>query len=225
MLSVRPRSAAVVGLALTLLAASPARAGLPIILPQDATWQYVNATAETTVPLVSPLWFHPDFDDSAWFSGKTPFANAQSIGDFGNATGPQTPDVPRIDPATPWAEGYRPYVRTTFTLDAPTDLTLWLAVDNGVDQMYLNGILVAPPVNAEGAAYRWEHVFDIPAPFTRTGENTLAIQLEDHGVLTGFVTVITADDDADNPIIPEPATGTLATLALSTLLLRRHPRR
>jgi hypothetical protein len=43
-------------------------------------------------------------------------------------------------------------------LAVPTNLTLWLAVDNGVEGFYINGVLGTASVNAEGTANRWEHV-------------------------------------------------------------------
>jgi len=220
------------GLGTSCLApSSAAGAGLPIYVQQDATFRYVNATAATTVDSVPSNWFTPGFDDSSWFTGQGPFANSASISDLANASGPETPDVPLIPANTQWDTNLDPYLRTHFTLPAPTALTLWLAVDNGVNGFFFNGVQGTAAINAEGAAFRWEHVFDIPAEYTLAGDNLLAFQLEDHGQLTGFDLVLTADDSAVNPTFttneppspqpqnPPPSTVPLPAAAWSGLAM------
>jgi hypothetical protein len=210
----------VTGLSLCLL--GEASGGLPIHLPQNASYQYINATAATSIGAPPANWFEPAFVPSGWFSGAAPFANSASIHDLANATGPDTPDVPLIPHATTWDEHFDPYLRTAFTLSAPKDLTLWLAVDNGVESIYLNGYLGSTVINFEGEAFRWEHVIDIPSFYTQAGTNTLALQLEDHGSLTGFALVITDDDPPENPKFPEPtAVATLGCLGMLLTLRRR----
>jgi hypothetical protein len=180
-------------------------------------------------------WFMPGFDDSSWFSGQAPFGNSFG-GSMGNTTGPQTPNSPVFPSGVAWSTNLGPYVRTTFTLPSQMNLTLWLAVDNGIFGAYLNGVQATASVNAEGTANRWEHVFDIPAAYTYAGLNTLALQLEDHGGGTGFALIITADDNAQNPVfttnsppppqsVPEPgAFGVLASGALALAGLRSRRR-
>jgi hypothetical protein len=225
-------------LLLTFLCAfAPLQASaLTIYLPENATYRYFNASG--TVQQIPANWFLPGFDDSAWSSAPAPFANVASgaIVNSGNSTAPYAPDPqPTFTPSLIWAANYDPLVRTTFTLAAPTDLTLWLAVDNGVGPfpaqagvpgMFLNGVGATASVNAEGVASRWEHIFDVPAVYTLAGTNTLAIQLEDHGILTGFALVITADDPTVRPIfstnpppVPEPAPILLVGAALSLLMM------
>jgi hypothetical protein len=211
-----------VGTGLSLCLLGQAFGGLPIMLNQNATYRYINATAATSVGAPPANWFQPGFDDSSWFTGAAPFANSASISDLPNATGPNTPDVPLIPHATTWDEHFDPYLRTTFTLSAPKDLTLWLAVDNGAESIYLNGYLSSVPINLEGAAFRWEHVIDIPSFFTQAGTNTLALQLEDHGSLTGFALVITDNDPDDNPDLPEPTAGAVLCCLGTLMTLRRR---
>lgn len=225
-------------IAVTILSAAvQAHAGLTIFLPENATYRYVNATAATSgfVPNGND-WAAIDFDDSEWFVGQGVFGDSFG-GDLGNNNGPQTPES-QFPSGTVWDVHFDPFVRTTFVLPEAMNLTLWLAVDNGVFGAFLNGVQATASVNAEGAAHRWEHVFDIPAEYTFAGVNTLALQLEDHGAATGFALVITADDDADNPIFstepppqppvatPEPASISLVGLgalgmALSAIRRRR----
>ncbi len=221
---------AIVSVALASHALAPStRAGLTQFLTENATYRYVNATAATSVSSVPDEWFAVNFDDSNWFTGGAPFANQSgTISDLSNASGPQTPDTAAVPYVTYWAANYDPYLRATFVLPEKANLTLWLAVDNGVNSIYLNGVLATAPVNMEGPAYRWEHVFDIPASYTFAGVNTLALQLEDHGGWTGFALIITADDDKQNPIftsnpppppaVPEPASILLAAAGLVGLL-------
>lgn len=204
-----------------VVAIPDANAGLVIFLPENATYRYVNATAATTVSSVPANWYEPGFDDSSWFTGIGPFGG--SIFNLSNARGPQTPDVPGFPVQTPWHVNHDPYLRTSFSLPQPMDLTLWLAVDNGIEGAYLNGVQATAAVNREGVASRWEHVFDIPAAYTFAGINTLTIQLEDHGVQTGFALVITENDLAANPVfsnnppptaVPEPATSWLVVVII-----------
>lgn len=222
-----------------LILVSPLRAyGLPILVDQDATFRYVNATTATcqysdgpcsdALPSTPVNWFAPTFDDSGWSTGTAPFS-AGFGGDLANVNGPFAPGPTQPIPAgsTAWSVNFDPYLRTEFSLTSPTALTIWVAVDNGILAMYLNGVLATAPVNLEGAAHRWEHVFDIPAAYTVAGNNLLALQLEDHGGATGFVMMMTTDDPATNPVfstnpppppgptaVPEPATIALLTLGL-----------
>lgn len=244
---------ACISAAAALFAAHEA-AALEIFVDQTATYRYVNATAGTcayddgaapcndaVLPSVPANWFAYDFNDSGWFSGAAPFSSgptAGTIGDAGNVNGPFAPDLTQPIPATytGWAVGYDPYLRLEFLLDAPTALTIWLAVDNGTFGMYLNGVQATAAVNAEGAAFRWEHVYDVAANYTFAGRNVFAVQLEDHGGATGFVMMITENDAAANPVLtdnppPPPPTGApeplgvgLFGLALAGLAAMRRRR-
>lgn len=220
---------------------------LTIYLPENATYRYINANSSTTAP-VPANWFMPGFDDSTWSTAAGPFANQPSgtIIDNPNSGAPYAPDPqPSFTANTVWAVQFDPQIRTTFTLPAPTALTLWLAVDNGVGPfpivpgatgIWLNGVAATGATNAEGNAFRWEHIFDIPAEYTFAGLNTLALQLEDHGGLTGYALVITADDRIVNPpittnpppqgpgLVPEPQTVALLGLGLLGLAATRRRR-
>lgn len=212
--------------------ATPA-AALPVYIDQNASYRYVNAgTATVAVP---SNWFAYGFDDSTWTAGSGPFSSGGSGtfgADLGNVNGPFAPGATQPLPSTftSWAVNADPYVRYQFTLAAPTALTLWMAVDNGISSIYLNGVSTTATFNAEGQAFRWEHVLDIGESYTFTGVNVLALQLEDHGGATAFDMMLTGNDEASHTVfstnppptpptrsnnVPEP--GTLALLALGML--------
>lgn len=195
-----------------LLAAAAGAAAVDVIVPENATYRYVNATAETTIDPVPADWFEPSFDDSTWFVGPGAFGTGFGT-DLANAAEVGAEEFPG---GTVWSTNADPYLRTTFTLTEPTALTVWIAVDNGIQSLYLNGVLSIGNVNLEGAAYRWEHVFDVDASLTQAGENTIALQLEDHGGATGFAMLVTTDDDTVNP--PFATTTTTSTSTSSTTI-------
>jgi len=198
---------------------------LMIVVDQTATYRYINATG---TPLPTPAnWFAVGFDDSSWLSGNGPFSSGSTAGtitDQGNVNAPFAPGATQPVPTTftQWDVNQDPFLRTTFNLAAPTDLTIWIAVDNGIGVLgssavaglYVNGVQTTNAVNAEGAAFRWEVVFNVPSQYTFAGTNLIALQLEDHGVATGFDMMVTSQSSDPNippfttnppPAVPEPA--------------------
>lgn len=193
---------------LLVVALCPTATGqLQIFVSEDSAYRYVNATASTTIASVPPDWYRVGFDDSSWFVGLGAFGT--SFGpDLGNAVGPGTPNATQHPGQTAWDVFSDPYLRTSFVLAAPTNLTIWFAVDNGVQEIYLNGIRSTVTFNNNGQAHRWEHVLDVPASYTRPGTNLIALKLDDFGVATGFAMVVTEDNPADEvDFSSNPGTG------------------
>lgn len=227
----RPRRFAfvVTAVVLGLLASGRPGHALTIYADQDATWKYIN-TSSSTMQTVDSNWYAYNYDDSGWYSGVAPFSSGPTSSTFGadlaNAGGPYASGVAPAIPSTYtyWAPDADPYLRLEFNLAAKTDLTIWLAIDNGINSIYMNGVEATGTgtINAEGQAFRWENVFDISADYTVVGTNVLALQLEDHGGATAFALVVSGNDSAVNtplttnppPEISVPAPGAVLLLGL-----------
>ena len=220
--------------------ASQALASPTIYVNQNASYKYVDATAATSVGSPGANWFTVGFNDSSWFTGNGTFDNtnpSSTIFDNANAGLPFGGVAVAVPGTfTQWDVGFAPFLRTYFNLSAPTALTVWIAVDNGIGTlagesrngtgantgMYINGVYSTNVglVNAEGNAFRWENVFDIPANYTFAGVNLFALQLEDHGGLTGFDMMITSQTGSNVafttlPPPQPPVTGVPEPLTLS----------
>jgi hypothetical protein len=177
------------------------------------------------------LWeytFEDPTGDTDW--ATTAIWNESQTGHapFGNNTGGFGGDDPNgyFDYETFWPVDATPnpnpdgddlWVRTTINLSGYflDSIAYNLGVDNGY-ALYVNGNLVASG-NAEGYTSRWEYSGTIPSAFLTSGDNYVALALEDHGGLTAF------DMEITGAPVPEP--GTLALLGGGLVVLRSRLRR
>jgi hypothetical protein len=168
------------------------------IFTTGASWKYIDATAATTFGGDTTGWTSTSYDDSGWSEGATLFGNA----DYGIGA-----------PATEWAAEYDPKVRKTIDAGAGINgAMLDIAIDNGYD-LYLDGVLLDSQ-NAEGYTYRWE--YSVALGNLSAGLHTIALQLEDHGGITGFDAQLTGEP------VPEPASVAVLGLGAVAAIRRRR---
>ncbi len=165
------------------------------ILAAGSVWEYTH-----TDPTGNTAW---KTTTGGWATSPAPFGNT-SGGDFGITA-----------PGSYWEAngtlGDDLWVRRNVDLtgwDLST-LTYGLGVDNGF-KLYINGTLIASD-NAEGFTSRWEYTGAIAAGYLHTGNNVIAVALEDHGGATAFDMHIAG---TAIPPVPEPASCALMGLGL-----------
>lgn len=142
------------------------------VMSAGSAWEYTfsNPTAATD-------W---NTTTGGWQVGNAPFGNTGS-GDFGAAT---------YWPASA-SLGDDLWIRKAVNFSGFDIATAhWdLGVDNGYT-LFVNGNLVSS-ANAEGFTSRWEYSGDFGG-LLHSGNNVIALALEDHGGLTAFDMQITA---------------------------------
>ncbi|HIZ55360.1 MAG TPA: hypothetical protein H9671_04035 [Firmicutes bacterium] len=137
------------------------REQIPLVESGAEGWTY---TVENN-PL--PIgWQDPDFDDSAWETGKAPFG---------------TPDTPPGGSETTWSGNNRLYIRKTFTvedLDALQGAAYFMNIAYDESPIvYLNGEVI---FSADGyiTEYRTENITAAVKKNLREGENLLAVSVQ-----------------------------------------------
>ena len=137
-----------------------------VVYGGDGGWRY------QIVPASAPNGFEqPDFDDSAFSVGVSPF------GVLGSLYCPLDPGV-----KTGWPVYTDILARYAFYVADPSlDLTLGVAIDNDV-QAWVNGVDVSGGVKTHGfCASRDSYVFVVPAAVLHEGWNVLAVRGHDYG--------------------------------------------
>ena len=188
----------------------PLHAQAAVILAPHSTWEYT---------FTDPTVIDAGWKTGSGLGGPAGFLSGQAP--FGNVVGAVAPDVAgHFSRNTQWdadgTDGDDLWVRKTIDLTG-YDLTkvgFDLGVDNGF-KLYVNGVQVAGD-NAEGYTFRWEYSGGINSALLTPGLNVIAVELEDHGVLTAFDMQITA---------PEPASIFLLGAGAFGLVARRLRRR
>lgn len=168
-------------LILFIAVAVPAMANT--ILAPGSNWEYTFSN-----PTSDSGW---DTTTGGWKTGNAP---------FGNNTGGYASDPAKdFDYKTYWPVDTHIWIRTAvdFTGYDLSSIRWDLGADNGF-ALYLNGNFIAGD-NAEGYTYRWEYSGNFGSSAI-SGNNVIALELEDHGGLTAFDMQVTGDP---NPV-PEP---------------------
>ncbi|MBI5789332.1 MAG: hypothetical protein HZA78_10800 [Candidatus Schekmanbacteria bacterium] len=117
-------------------------------------------------------WQNPNFDDSHWEIGDAPFSNISS------------PAGEDFNYGVYWPSNSVLYLRTSFDMGTPTDMTASIKIDNRFD-MWINGTYIWG-AKSDRFTWTWQYIFTIGAEVFRPGRNVIAIKLEDYGDLTAF---------------------------------------
>jgi hypothetical protein len=171
----------VVGLA---LAALPAFADTQVIVPYAADgYTYLEIGYYDLPPAGFEL---PDFDDSMWATGTA---------GFGIGNGWDICLSPVLPSGSPWNVNSQLLVRKTFSLPArATNVQVGLAIDNDV-RVWVNGHDVSGGLQRHTwCATRDSFIFTVDdAYINRGGENILAVQAFDYGILAYLDMQVTSD--------------------------------
>ena len=190
----------------------PLQAQAAVILAPHSTWEYT---------FTDPTVIDAGWKTGSGLGGPANFLSGQAP--FGNVVGFIPEDVAgHFTRNTQWnddgTDGDDLWVRKTIDLTGVDLATVKydLGVDNGF-KLYVNGVLVAGD-NAEGYTFRWEYSGAISSAVLQPGLNVIAVELEDHGVLTAFDMQITGT-------VPEPASMFLLGAGALGLVARRRRQR
>jgi len=134
----------------------------------DSTWKYQVVTRGA-----EPSFHESWFDDSAWTTGRAPFAE-------GNCGWPAPPQ-------TPWQPNTDLIARLQLRIDCVSEpLSVRIAIDNAV-QVWINGIDVSNGLQASGGcAYRDRFIFTVPPQALVNGTNLIAVRAVDEGGASYF---------------------------------------
>lgn len=142
----------------------------------DSTWKY------KVVPWGSERGFQESgFDDSAWPTGRAPFAE----GDCG------WPAPPR----TPWQPGTDLIARLRVNIACPSEvMRIRIAIDNAV-QVWVNGVDISNGQQGSGGcAVRDRYIFTVPVEAMVSGTNMIAVRATDGGGASYFDMAIDRPD-------------------------------
>ncbi len=176
------------------------------LISVNDSFKYVG-TQSTNTPAALGInmtgYTNTGYDDSQWLTGNAAFGNTNNAGFDYTAGG------------TFWDVNTTPFLRKTLNLaSAPTGVHVNLGVDNGFD-LYINGTHVTGD-NQEGFTSMWEYSFDVPDGLLHSGNNVVALALEDHGGLTAFNMEMTSQ------AVPEPCSMIALGVGLVGVIRRRR---
>jgi hypothetical protein len=165
------------------LAAVPAFADTQTIVSYAAAdYKFMEISYSATPPAGFEL---AGFDDSAWSTGAGGFG----LANFGGCTAHVLPT------GTPWSLNSQMLVRKTFDLPArTTNVKVGVAIDNDV-RVWVNGHDVSGGLKQrEGCPAHDDFVFTVSEDYIIPGgENVLAVQAFDRGILAYLDIQVTAD--------------------------------
>ena len=142
----------------------------------DSTWKYRIVTRGAE-PNFQESWF----DDSAWPTGRAPFAE-------GNCGWPAPPN-------TAWQPGTDLIARMRLSLDcSPAPMRVRIAIDNAV-RVWVNGVDISQGMQSSGGcAVRDRFIFNVPPGVLVEGDNLIAVRAADYGGSAYFDASIERDE-------------------------------
>ncbi len=185
-------------LMIVLLVATVEGIKADILVSQGDTFDYATVPVDLWSNWSSAGYSSFDWQNATWTPGTAPFGN--------------------VGQPTSWSANTDLALTKTINVNGTvSNATLYAGVDNGFI-FFINGAEVARQ-NEEGGWGYWEYSIPVAGTFLHPGNNTVQVILEDHGGLTGFDMMLTAD------VLPVPEPATLLLLGTGLFGLAEYGKR
>jgi len=178
---------------------------IEILSYQSSSYRYKVTDANDLLPL---RFEQPSFDDSSWKIGKAAFGVGsgtleQKIAQCGFPCFGARYCALQRTVNTYWEPNSKLLVRKVVQIPAGARMVrILMAVDNDVVGVFFNGTLISGYQPHEDCPIRDEFRFDIPQSLIKPGNNLIALQLQDRGVVSFFDMSVLAEQLLTTSMVP-----------------------